>query len=130
MQMDVYVEPFPPTGARQKITQEERGANFPVRSLNGRQIFYRTNAGMGRPIALKTIDIVANPEFAFQKAQMLPIEGFHTVPFYREYDFTFDGTEFLMTIPADITSLSESEEHSINIVLNWFEELKERVPAD
>ena len=42
-----------------------------------------------------------------------------------QYDFTSDGQRFLMLKPAETTADGESE---INIVLNWHNELLERVP--
>jgi hypothetical protein len=44
------------------------------------------------------------------------------------YDLTADGQRFVMVQHAVITD-SEAEPPQINIVLNWFEELKERVPV-
>ena len=48
------------------------------------------------------------------------------VSYYRDYDIAPDGERLLMVLPADG---SDEELPSIHIVLNWFEELKERVPA-
>jgi hypothetical protein len=44
---------------------------------------------------------------------------------YDQYAVTGDGEKFLLLSPLDSGDVS-----SINIVLNWFEELKERVPVD
>ncbi len=44
------------------------------------------------------------------------------------YDLTADSQRFVMVQQAAITD-SEAEPTQINIVLNWFEELKERVPV-
>ncbi len=46
------------------------------------------------------------------------------------YDVSNDGQRFLMVFPADqADSVTETANEQINIVLNWFEELKERVPV-
>ncbi len=46
------------------------------------------------------------------------------------YDITADGKRFLMVFPADqADSVTETAAERINIVLNWFEDLKERVPV-
>ena len=37
------------------------------------------------------------------------------------------GDQFVIVVPADDENISSPQ---INIVLNWFEELKERVPVD
>ncbi len=44
----------------------------------------------------------------------------------RQYDVMPDGQRFLITIPTEQT---ETARPQINIVLNSFEELKERVPV-
>ena len=44
------------------------------------------------------------------------------------YDLTADGQRFVMVQQAAIRD-SEAEPPQINIVLNWFEELKEKVPV-
>ena len=48
---------------------------------------------------------------------------------YRDYDIHPDGERFLMVFPAELVDSSEISRPQINIVLNWFEELKERVPV-
>jgi hypothetical protein len=48
------------------------------------------------------------------------------------WDIHPDGNKFLMIKPtqtADSESTAKTP-HKINIVLNWFEELKQRVPVD
>ncbi len=48
---------------------------------------------------------------------------------YRDYDISPDGKRLLMMFPADQPDSGEPSRPQINIVLNWFEELKERVPV-
>ena len=61
---------------------------------------------------------------------MLPIEGFRVFPAFRDYDITPNGEQFVMVFPADEAESGEPVRRpQINIVLNWFEELKERVPV-
>ncbi len=50
-------------------------------------------------------------------------------PGYRDYDMSPDGERLLMVFPTDQLDSGESARPQINIVLNWFEELKERVPV-
>jgi len=80
--------------------------------------------------ALRAVDITTAPEVNFRNKRPLPIEGFSTVPFHRGYDITPDGNEFVMTFPVDPTESLESENHIINIIQNWDEELKRLVPVD
>ncbi len=48
---------------------------------------------------------------------------------YRDYDMSPDGERLLMVFPADQPDPGEPARLQINVVLNWFEELKERVPV-
>ena len=131
---DIYVEPFPPTGAQRRISQE--GGNHPLWSRDGSELFYRRTVRsvggtlQGRLIgqgALKSVDIATEPDFTFGNEKTLPMEGFIVVGSYRDYDITPDGRQFLMVFPA--TQAESSARPQINIVLNWFEELKARVPT-
>jgi hypothetical protein len=49
----------------------------------------------------------------------------------RYYDITPDGKQFLaIMFPGAENSLARQPAERINIVLNWFEELKARVPTN
>ena len=74
------------------------------------------------------ISIETEPQFSIGGEQTLPIEGFRVFAAYRDYDITANGEQFLMLFPADRAESGEPTRPRINIVLNWFEELKERVP--
>jgi len=122
----VYVQPFPKTGAKHRVTQQ--GGAFPLWSPDGKELFYSSfNSGQ-----LMGIDITTDAAFAFGNEQALGMGGFFIptdLP-TRPYDITPDGQRFLMVFPADqADSVAESADEQINIVLNWFEELKERVPV-
>ena len=47
----------------------------------------------------------------------------------RNYDITPDGKQFLVVVPASSTQSEPRQTQQINVVLNWFEELKQRVPV-
>ncbi len=98
-------------------------------SPEGRELFYRPGAGSGGIRTLRSVDIVTEPAFAFSNEQTLPVEGFIVVSGYRDYDMSPDGERLLMVFPADRPDTGEPARPQINIVQNWFEELKERVPV-
>ena len=123
---DIYVEPFPPTGARRRISQD-RGY-YPLWSPEGSELFYRQVVGTAG-LTLRSVDIVTEPAFAFSNEQTLPVEGFNVVLGYRDYDMSPDGERLLMVFPADQPDSGDPARLQVNIVLNWFEELKERVPV-
>ena len=124
--VDIYVEPFPPTGARRRISQN--GGYWPLWSPDGSELFYRPTVTSGER-TLRSVDIVTEPDFGFSNEQTLPIQGFIVVARHRDYDITPNGEQFLMVFPADQADSGEPSCPRINIVLNWFEELKERVPV-
>ena len=125
--IDIYVEPFPPTGARHRISQD--GGYYPLWSPEGNELFYRPDAGTGVR-ELRSVDVVTRPTFGFSNQQTLPIQGFNVVLGYRDYDMSPDGERLLMIFPADRPDGGEPVRPQINIVLNWFEELKRLVPTN
>ena len=124
--LDIYVEPFPPTGARRRISQG--GGVQPMWSPDGSELFYRPRTATGGR-TLRAVDIFTESDFRFSNEQTLPVEGFNVVTLHRDYDITPDGERLVMVFPADQAESSESTRPQINIVLNWFEELKARVPV-
>ena len=122
----VYVQPFPANGAKYQISSEE-GGRTPLWSRDGRQLFYHqltTNK-------LAVVDVQTEPSVTFSKPTPLPIDGtIHPVA-QRNYDITPDGKQLLVVLPA-LNAQGDSAKHpsqQINIVVNWFEDLKARVPT-
>ena len=124
---DVYVEPFPPTGARRRISQG--GGLWPMWSRAGTELYYRP-VSTSMDITLKVVDIVTEPDFAFSNERTLPLERFVVVGYYRDYDITPDGKKLLMVFPEPATASSAPPPQRIHVVLNWFEEVKARVPVN
>ena len=121
-QGEIYVSPFPPTGVTYQITTE--GGNWPIWSPDGNELFYQL---AGR---IRSVDISTEPSLAFGNDRVLGIEGASlAAPARRDYDMAPDGERFLMIFPADQDEFTEPPRPQINIVLNWFEELKQRVPV-
>jgi serine/threonine-protein kinase len=114
----VFVQPFPPTGAKFQVSTDN--GSEPIWSPDGKQLFY-----IVRP-ARELVAVDVNPASGFV-GRPNPIH----VPVQtggpgRGYDITPDG-KFVAVLPAK--DPSGGPEVQINIVLNWFEELKQRVPA-
>jgi WD40 repeat protein len=118
---DVYVQPFPPrTGVRNRITQN--GHTSAVWSSGGKELF---TTSQGRRLTVRSISTSGG--LTFGSEQLLPVEGF--LQFgngYRDYDISPDGKQFLMIFPA---KQPVEQRFQINIVLNWLQELKQRVPV-
>jgi hypothetical protein len=47
----------------------------------------------------------------------------------RPYDITRDGKQFLVMQLAEQPAVAEKAASQINVVLNWFTELQQRVPV-
>jgi hypothetical protein len=67
------------------------------------------------------------PSFVPGKTTPLPIEGVIGGP--RPYDLLPDG-QFVVVMPQSQAQSGKGPPDQINITLNWFEELKQRVPVN
>ncbi|HKI26542.1 MAG TPA: protein kinase [Candidatus Sulfotelmatobacter sp.] len=116
---EVYVQPYPSSGGKWQISTE--GGTEPIWNRNGRELFYRNGDKM------MAVDIAAQPSFAAGKPHML-FEGHYVPPpgTTPNYDVSPDGQRFLMIKPNEA---GEAAPAQINVVLNWFEELKRLVPV-
>jgi hypothetical protein len=123
----IYVEPVPRTGVRHQITRNE-GA-FPVWSRDGRSLFFRRvpRGTEGTGTHLVQVEIADGSTFAWRNERELPVKGFLMFGGLRDYDVMPDGKRFVMVFPARNES-GEVERPRINVVVNWLEELKARVP--
>ena len=92
-------------------------------------MFFRTTTARTSGQILKVVEVATEPALTYTVEQTLPIQEFNVASFYRDYDTTPDGEHLLMVYSAAGTDALESATPQINIVLNWFEELKERVPV-
>jgi serine/threonine protein kinase/Tol biopolymer transport system component len=131
---EVYVRPFPEVNSgRWQVSTN--GGNSPLWSPDGREIFYL----IGNTEGVMAIEVETEPTFKPGKPRLLfkgnyvgaaPADG---VP----WDIHPDGKRlFMMEEPWTTGSESTAEEseaagpRKITIVLNWDQELKQRVPVD
>jgi eukaryotic-like serine/threonine-protein kinase len=113
---EVYVQSFPGPGAKRQISTE--GGTEPAWNPNGKELFYRSgDAMMAVDVATKPTFVLGNPRMLFA-GQYVPA----SVPI-TNYDVSPDGQKFLMVEPEQ-RAITQ-----INIVQNWFEELKQKVPT-
>jgi dipeptidyl aminopeptidase/acylaminoacyl peptidase len=119
----LFVRPYPTMNAKFEIIAD--GGNWPVWSPDGKQIFY-----VRPPNRFFAVDIVTEPTFNYKTAVELPITGtIHDFGGPRNFDITPDGKHFLVVMPAAQNDASQQAPVQINIVLNWFSELQQRVPV-
>ncbi len=119
---EVHVRPFP---AGEPAYQVSNGVGLaPAWSPNGEQLFYRTN--VDGSVRFMVVDVNRESTFTRSRPRMLFEQtNLGTTPI-RSYDVSPDGDRFVMPTRVD----REPEPATrINIVLNWFEELKELAPV-
>jgi serine/threonine-protein kinase len=118
---EIYVRPFPEVN-KGKWQVSASGGDSPLWSRNGRELFYRSGD------SIMTVAVQTEPAFKPGNAQTIfrgkyvslssPTDG-------NTWDIAQDGKHFLM-IKED--SPASKAPLKINVVLNWTEELKQRVP--
>lgn len=130
---EVYVQSFPglprdpsrgpggstalTAGGKWQISTE--GGTEPVWARNGKELFYWNGAKM------MAVDITTQPTFSAGTPRLL-FEGRYerSRGFRANYDVTPDGERFVMVRAGE----QEWAATQVNVVLEWFEELKRRAP--
>jgi eukaryotic-like serine/threonine-protein kinase len=113
-QQEVYVQPFPGPGARERVSAQSGGS--PRWARNGRELYYQVLIGNS---ALMVVDVQTSPRLKLGSPRVLANGLFGST-----FDTTPDGKRFLVEI---IASNDQGEFRMIGID-NWFAELKRRVP--
>ena len=111
---EVYVQPYP---VGQRVTISTEGGVEPVWSPDGRELFYRQGDTM------MIVDVSTAAEFQAGRPRELFV-GRYEVDIWTNYDISADGERFLMVRP------DPNAPRELRVVLNWFQELRERVPVD
>jgi eukaryotic-like serine/threonine-protein kinase len=116
--MQVYVTPFPGSGGRWPISTD--GGSQPMWGRNGRELYYRSaNRMMAVAVTSGSTFSATKPRVLFETRAYsgLGIGG-------MSYDVTPEG-EFLMIEPDE----ADVPPSQINVVLNWMQEVRQRVAA-
>ena len=120
---EVYVQPFPATGARYQLPIS-RDNHHPVWSRDGKELFYIPGPG-----EFASISVTTTPSFTFGNPTPVRqvLENYApSVP--RHYDVTPDG-KLIGLMPSEQSQAGAPAANLINVVLNWFDELKQKVPT-
>jgi eukaryotic-like serine/threonine-protein kinase len=115
---EIYVRPYPGPGGKWQISTA--GGTEPVWNPKGRELFYREENKM------MALDVTTQGAFSAGKPKIL-FEGPY-VPSprsFQDYDVSPDGQRFLMLKANEQAPVAGQ----IAVVLNWFEELKQKVPT-
>ena len=123
---EIFVQPYPPTGAKYQISTE--GGRTPLWAPNGQRLYYWANLKQ----QFVAVEIQTQPTFTIGNRTVVPIEGFYSPGYLgeRNYDVSPDGKQFVVITLPETRSREGTRPPATQIegVLNWFEELKARVP--
>ena len=111
---DVYVRAYPDVSKGPWLISTE-GGQAPMWSRTGRELFYLDESHTLMAMSVQT----SGPQFSVGK----PAKVFDTT-YWGFYDVAKDG-RFLMIKESNVGDRSQP---SIVVVLNWFEELRRRMP--
>ena len=114
---EIYVRSFPNVEGRSQVSNG--GGIYPLWSQNGQELFCLEPGAQPR---LMTARVETGATFNNQSPEPLLDWPYLIAGVGRTYDVSPNGQRFLA-----LTRTSRSLK--INVVLNWFEELKERVPV-
>ena len=127
------MQPYPGPGGKWQISTD--GGQEPVWNPNGRELFYRSGSKImavevgqaSTPVSPGQAGRPVPTGFSAGKPRML-FEGPYlpTTTSFPNYDVSPDGQRFLMVKPVESQTSAPTQ---INVVLNWFEELRRRAPV-
>jgi len=111
---EVYVQPFPSLGAKWKISTD--GGTEPLWAPTGRELFYRNGDKM------MAVSLETKPAFAVSNPRLLFDAPYaHISSDIPNYDVAPDGRLLMVRENQQKATVTQ-----LNVVLNWFEELKQR----
>jgi hypothetical protein len=105
---EVYVQPFPPTGARWQVS--EGGGSHPRWRGDGRELFY-----LAQDLNLVAVEVKSGPAFEVGAVRTLfRVDDAGLGAGMSKYDVTRDGRRFLVNTAFDHPAAAP-----ILVVLNW-----------
>jgi Tol biopolymer transport system component len=121
----VYVRAFPDKGGKWQISSD--GGAYPVWSRNGRELFFRSNDNriMVAAYTVKGDSFVADKPRVWSEKRLA---DFGTVGI-ANYDLAPDGKRVVALMPAESAQGQQAQSHVI-FLMNWFDEVRRRVPAE
>jgi Tol biopolymer transport system component len=120
----VYVRRFPPTEPAYEAPQDG-DTHHPAWSPDGKELFYVAGASLAGSMSAST-----RPSVSFGSPVRLLRSGFVTAApgGVRTFDVLPDGQHFIGVVPVGETE-SSAGPPQIHVVLNWFEDVRQRAPA-
>jgi serine/threonine-protein kinase len=126
VQITVRPFPFAPSGGRWTVSETDSGAKFPVWSRNGKELFYLNSDNR-----IMVVPYTANDRsFVAEKPRQ-----WSPAPLFRpnnnslwDLDIVQDGRRFVVLAPTEPSSKEPTTVH-VTILLNFFDELRRRLPS-
>jgi serine/threonine-protein kinase len=120
---EVYVRPFPGPGGKWQVSTE--GGLMPVWSRNGRELFYRT---------LDNRIMVANytakgDAFVADRPRLWSEKRFLDTGTFTNFDLAPDGKHFAVLMSPDGETEQQRAQTHATFLLNFFDELRRKVPG-
>ena len=119
-----WVQPFPPDGSQYLIAQK---GGRPLWTRDGKELFY-----VPAPGSFMVVGVKGAPSFTVTSPVSVP-RGFGsaTPNLPRPFDIMDDGriVGLVTTGQTQSGSPAKAQLQQIHVVLNWFEELKSKVPT-
>ena len=103
------------------VSTSIRGGESPRWSQDGMEIYYRP----GRSPGILVAEVVMDPFSASEPLELSDI----AMRIFANFDVTANGQRFLVTVPVGGGTGGTAPGQRLNVILNWFEELKQRVPT-
>jgi len=122
----IYVRPFPPTDTAY-VAPEDADTHHPSWSPDGKELFY-----VAGPSQSGSMSFTTQPGVSFGRPVRAARSGFSTsTPAnVRTYDVVPDGKHFIGVVPAGQSQSGTAGTPQIQVVLNWFEDVKRRAPGN
>ena len=118
----VFVQPFPATGAKFQISSNQEDGHHPVWSADGKELLYNPGPG-GR---LASVEVSTAKGFAFGPGPAYPWTISNQAPSaQRTFDAARNGGLIVALRSAELSGPSLR----LEVVVNWFEELRARAPV-
>jgi eukaryotic-like serine/threonine-protein kinase len=116
-QFEVYVRPYPTADRRATPLSTQTGTH-PRWNPAGKELFYRSGDRM------MVVDVATSPDLKLSQPRVLFEQrySFGSAQTIANYDVSPDGKRFVMV-------KDDSASGRLNLVLNWFEELKRLAPT-
>jgi serine/threonine-protein kinase len=119
---EVYVRPYPGPGPATQISST--GGSAPAWSPDGSRLYFRSGDRM-----MMVVDVDAGARFQAGRATpLLDWEPYGGGAVVRAYDVLADGAFIVSRSDDEVGSRQANRVEEFHVVLNFFEELRERVP--